>query len=872
MVKFSDIPEELQSRPQWVLWRWETRHDKTTDELKWTKPPYQPNGISAESDNPNTWVSFEEVKAVYERGGFSGVGYVVTVDTETTDRHPGMVDDGITGVDLDHVVDPETGRIEPWAQSIVDKLGSYTEISPSDTGLRIFVLAKLPPKDRKLGCFECYESGRYLTVTGNHLPGTPATIEHRQNEMTAVHTEIFAERNEKHSKQGPPPKVAPVDLDDDALLEVAFRAKNGEAVRQLYYGDTGQYATHSEADLALCSHLAFYASGEASRVDRMFRASELYRPKWDEQRGSQTYGEMTIAKALQGQTEYYSPGKNGTHSEAHTRGFSQGLPAIQISGRHMREITSDAVEALKSANSKNPVLFSRGTSLVRLRTGNAGTSAEALGQASLRGVLDRSADFVKFTKDGDTPARPPNDVVADILTLPDPVFPGLRGFSEAPVFLPGGNLLSQPGYDGASGLFMTLIDLEGIRSDIAIQDAVSLLQDDLLRDFPFADVGSRVHALALLIQPYVRYLIDGPTPLILIDAPARGTGKGLLVDVASGISLGRPAYVMTLPKDEDELDKRITATLVEGSPMILLDNVTTLKSNTLSAVLTTTLWKGRWLGKSQMVEAPNSATWISTGNNVVLSDEMVRRVVHIRLDAGEERPEERTGFNHPDLMAWVRHNRPLLVSACLSIVQAWVDAGMPKGQGTLGRFEAWVNVMGGIMEVAEVPGFLSNRDRLHVTTDPESQEWAGLCAAWYSVHGNHPITARDVLPISKRQNLLLDLWVGRNDLSAQQRLGNALKARRDRVFGVYQIRLASQDSRTGNFAYYISKLESSGKRNTRNTRNTGNQIKHVPEGEAQDTGKTPQNTLTVPDAITGVSGVSGVSERPAAPDDVLEVD
>ena len=234
-VNFDNIPDELRARPQWVLWRWEQRADRTTGELKWTKPPYQPNGKSGETDNPNTWVSFEEARAAFQRGGFSGIGYVVTAGG------------GITGVDLDHVVDPETGTIEPWTQSIVDRLNSYAEISPSGTGLRIFVFAKLPPKDRKVGNFECYESGRYMTVTGNHLPGTPATIEKRQNEMTAVHTEMFRERNKKPPKQGPPPEATPVDLDDDVLLEVAFRSKNGEAVRQLYHGDTAQYASPSEA-------------------------------------------------------------------------------------------------------------------------------------------------------------------------------------------------------------------------------------------------------------------------------------------------------------------------------------------------------------------------------------------------------------------------------------------------------------------------------------------------------------------------------------------------------------------------------------------------------------------------------------------------
>ena len=328
-VNFDNIPVELQGRPQWVLWRWEERPDRATGELKWTKPPYQPNGISAESDNPTTWVRFAEAKAAYERGGFSGPGYVVTVDAEATDEHPGTQDDGITGVDLDHVVDPKTGKIDPRAQSIVDRLNSYAEISPSGTGLRIFVYAKLPPKDRKIANFECYESGRYLTITGNHLSGTPFTIEHRHEEMTAIHAEMFAERNKKRSKQSPPPKAAPVDLEDDALLEVAFDAKNGEAVRWLYHGDPGQYGSRSEADLALCSHLAFYTAGDPARMDRMFRASDLYRPKWDDRRGAQTYGEMTISKALDGATEYYTGHSNG-HKPWWDRHGHLHLPRIEV--------------------------------------------------------------------------------------------------------------------------------------------------------------------------------------------------------------------------------------------------------------------------------------------------------------------------------------------------------------------------------------------------------------------------------------------------------------------------------------------------------------------------------------------------------------
>lgn len=306
-VAVDSIPEALRARDQWLFWKWEKRIHPTTGEIKWTKPPYQANGNHASTDNPRTWTSFTEAVATYNRGGFPGVGYVLTVDREPTDELPGTTDDGLAGVDLDHCVNPETDAVEPWAQAIVDALDSYTEISPSGTGLRIFIYGKLPPKDRKTGNFECYESGRYLTITGNHLPNTPLTIEHRQDEMVSVHTKMFAERNRPRPQSTNRADAQPVDLDDAALLEVAFSAKNGDKVRQLYQGDTSGYPGHSEADMALCSHLCFYSVGDPGRIDRLFRASDLMRPKWDEMRGAQTYGDLTIGKVVHRATDFYQP-------------------------------------------------------------------------------------------------------------------------------------------------------------------------------------------------------------------------------------------------------------------------------------------------------------------------------------------------------------------------------------------------------------------------------------------------------------------------------------------------------------------------------------------------------------------------------------
>ena len=545
------------------------------------------------------------------------------------------------------------------------------------------------------------------------------------------------------------------------------------------------------------------------------------------------------------------------------------LPTVHVSGRHMRDITDDAIKVLEDANTAEPFLFRRGSSLVRLSRGQK-MVAEVLTMTSLRGILDRSANFIKTNEKGiESPARPVNDVIQDILSLPVLPFPTLQGFHSTPVFMRGGELLNRTGYNKETGLFLYLDGLSGVSAGMSLLEAKDLILVELLGDFPFSDQGSIAHILSLLLQPYVRLLIDGPTPLYLIEAPSRGTGKGLVADAVAYITLGEPAAIMVLTRDEDELEKRITATLVEAHPMIVLDNVTSLKSSTLSAVLTTTSWRGRWLGQSKMVHAPNTATWIATGNNVSLSDELVRRVMNIRLDAKMARPEERTGFKHPNLMDWVQRNRILLVQACLSIIQAWVDAGMPLYSGSfrLGRFERWVDVMGGILDVADVGGFGSNRETMYAISDADTMEWTLLCEAWYVKYAESPITAKDLLELAKAQDLVMDHWAGRSATSGQQRMGHALRERRDKLLGEYFIRHAGTDGNTRSNAYRleINKVAPKTPETTEtpgNVPESGSKTSGVLNDQNIETPETPEATSPESDTNQVVSGVSVVLKEP----------
>jgi len=277
----------LKQYPQWVCWKYEERDGKPT------KVPKNPNtGGNAASNNPATWGTYDEAILACKAANFDGIGFMLD---------PGAVK--LVGVDLDYCLD--NGTIKPWAKDIVTTLNSYTEITPSGEGLRVFLFGDLPPKGRKNGQVELYTSGRFLTVTGNHLDGTPTEIKDREAEILTVHRQIFGDPKETRPAQ----PAIPTNLDDQELIERARSAANGAKFSDLWAGKITGHPSASEADLALCEMLAFWTGGDANQIDRLFRASGLIRDKWDETRNSdgQTYGEMTISKALEVQTEFYSP-------------------------------------------------------------------------------------------------------------------------------------------------------------------------------------------------------------------------------------------------------------------------------------------------------------------------------------------------------------------------------------------------------------------------------------------------------------------------------------------------------------------------------------------------------------------------------------
>ena len=255
------VPPELIEYKQWVLWK------KAEVNGRATKIPVSPwSGKPAACDKPQTWSSHKHVRFALRRFRCDGIGFVFTNN------------DPFCGIDLDGCR-AVNGSIDPYALDLIRRVESYTELSPSGTGVHVLIKGKLSGSGRRRDKIELYDSGRYFTITGKHLTGTPFAIEDRQTALEHLQAELFPAE-----VVIPKPQVTFASLpnaSDEELIRRAMNARNGERFRRLWTGDASDYGNdHSRADLALCRILAFWCGGDRGRVDRLFRGSGLMREKW----------------------------------------------------------------------------------------------------------------------------------------------------------------------------------------------------------------------------------------------------------------------------------------------------------------------------------------------------------------------------------------------------------------------------------------------------------------------------------------------------------------------------------------------------------------------------------------------------------------
>ncbi|HEY4122687.1 MAG TPA: hypothetical protein VGM56_32710 [Byssovorax sp.] len=401
----------------------------------------------------------------------------------------------------------------------------------------------------------------------------------------------------------------------------------------------------------------------------------------------------------------------------------EGRPIVAISA-DLYENTNAAVAALGA----DPDLYCRDAVLVHVVRLDDDDAADrrapmaavtpimrSLARATLTERLARFASFVKYDgrKKQDVEVLPPETLVAAVDARGE--WPGLRalaGILETPSMRPDGTLIETPGYDRATRyLYMPSADYLPVpRAPTQTQASAALAELlEVFEDFPFASQPQRLVPVAALLSMIARPMIAGAVPGFLFDATTAGSGKSLEVDAATMVASGRAAARMTWPVDDAELEKVLGAYALRGANSIVFDNVDrAFHGGPLEKVLTAwPLVELRILGKSKIPTMRWRAVVMASGNNLVVQGDTARRVLVARLEPDGPRPQDRSDFKHPRLLAWVAAERPRLVRAALTLLRAWTIAGRPTPlRATWGSFEVWASIVPELLAWAGGPNVM----------------------------------------------------------------------------------------------------------------------------------------------------------------------
>ncbi len=430
-------------------------------------------------------------------------------------------------------------------------------------------------------------------------------------------------------------------------------------------------------------------------------------------------------------------------------------PEIRISHEDS-DLTDEAAKLLANDGE----IYKRGGELVHVITPAPTTPGaktrpiiRSLPLATLRVRLAQIARWMKCGADRTWKrVAPPDKIVNAVFSRGswEHVRP-LVGVISAPTMRRDGSILQTSGYDEATGLllipnarYVEVADEPTKEDARAAADAIL----DIVCDFPFATESDRTAWLAAFLTLLARHAYDGPSPLFAVDANTRGSGKSMLVDVACVAAYGVAAARSSLSSQDEEIRKQITSLLFEGVAAVLLDNVKTgarVGGPALDALLTSTVWKDRQLGRTATLELPALATWFLTGNNVRLMGDLPRRTLRIRLESPLEDPESRGGFRHGEggeLLAHVERARWVLVTQGLTILRAHALAGRPSS-GRWGSFDGWARVIAGAIQWVGLPDPLLARATEDNSCD-EERVWLDAVLGMLGDLGR-PVTARELV-------------------------------------------------------------------------------------------------------------------------------
>jgi putative DNA primase/helicase len=438
-----------------------------------------------------------------------------------------------------------------------------------------------------------------------------------------------------------------------------------------------------------------------------------------------------------------------------------GRPTIKIYAGFLHETVDKAEDALMQAKLG---YYQRGSMVVRPAMVPVNVSGGRIVDVPrlvdvkahhMAEAMTRAASWERFDKRAEEWQRTdcPHKIAETFLAREGQWrLPVLTGMIISPTLRPDGTILDLPGYDTETGL---LFDPKGCRFPVIPRDpnramalrALGFLKN-LISTFPFVSEADRAVALSAILTALIRRSL--PTaPLHGFNAPTAGTGKSMLVDLAASIATSRPAPVVAQGKSEEEMEKRLGASLIAGDTIIAIDNCEEpLGGELLCQTMTQTSLKVRILGKSINAEVPSNSAVFATGNNLKFEGDMTRRAIRATLDAGVERPELRAFKRKP--LDMVKEARGDYVAAGLTVLRAFFVAGRPQQRTPLGSFEDWSSwVRDALIWLGEADPCQTMEDMRGA--DPKLEALTTVLEQWHAGIGESPISVRELIDRATEQ-------------------------------------------------------------------------------------------------------------------------